>query len=104
MDARQARLERTHRWRQAAVWAPVVWLPLALFWLLTGRAPLAVAIALAGVVFAGIARLVVWAGRCPGCGVPTRSSPAGFRALWDEMRCAACGLSLFELRRSRARD
>ena len=104
MASERTRLEFLRRWRQAAVWSPVVWLPLVVYWILTDRAPLAIAFFLAGLAFVGIARTVVWLARCPRCEVPFRDTPAGFRRAWDETRCEACGLSLFELRRGRARD
>lgn len=104
MDARQAKLERLFRWKQGAIWSPLVWLPLVVYWLLTGRTPLAIGLAIAGLAFVGVARLVVWSARCPACETRFRSSEALFRGVWNELRCEACGLSLFELRRGRARD
>ena len=104
MDRRRAKLEGVRRWRQAAAWSPVAWLPLVVYWLSTERAPLAVAFALAGVAFMLIARCVVWSTRCPQCETRFGATPAGFRRIWNDMVCDACGLSLFELRRARARD
>ena len=104
MDPRRAKLEMLFRWKQAAIWSPVVWLPLVVFWLLTDRTPMAIGLAIAGLVFVGLARVVVWSARCPGCEALFRGTPAGFRRVWNELACEACGLSLFELRRGRARD
>lgn len=98
------RLEQLRRFRQVAVWAPVVWFPLALYCLLVDRVNVSIGLGLAGIVFSILARAVVWSARCPACDEPFRSSPAGFRQIWDEASCAACGLSLFELRRGRASD
>ena len=99
MDRRRAKLEQLFLWRQAANWSPVLWLPVGVFWLLTARTPNAIGLAIAGLAFIGVARLVVWAARCPGCGAEFRSIPGGFRRIWGELACNACGLSLFELRR-----
>ena len=104
MDPRRAKLEALHRWKQAAIWSPVVWLPLVVFWLLTARTPRAIGLLIAGLVFVGVARFVFWSARCPGCEAPFRGTPAGFRRAWNELACEACGLSLFELRRGRARE
>lgn len=99
----RTRLEQVHRWKRVATWAPVLWFPLMVFFLLADGVMLAIALGLAGLAFAGFARGVVWASRCPGCGEPFRRSDGGFRQIWNEARCAACGLSLFELRREHAR-
>ena len=104
MDRRLAKLEQLHRWKQAAQWSPVLWLPIAVFWGLTNRGPDAIGLAIAGIVFVGAARLVLWSARCPGCEAPFRETAAGFRRVWNELACDVCGLSLFELRRGRARD
>lgn len=93
------RLEQVWRWRQVAVWAPVGWVPVVLHALLSGRTSLALAIGIAGLLFAGLARSVVWLGCCPGCRARWRESQASFQTVWDEAKCRACGLSLFELRR-----
>ena len=104
MDPRRRTFEALHRWRQAALWSPVVWIPLVLYWLLTDRPLLAVGLVIAGASFAGLARGVVWLARCPGCRRPFREAEAGFRRFWDQSECAACGLSLFGLRRGEAPD
>ena len=102
MDRPRAKLEQLFLWRQAANWSPVLWLPLVVFWLLTGRTPTALGLGIAGLAFIAVARLVVWSARCPGCAAAIRSTPGGFRRIWSELACAACGLSLFELRRGDA--
>ena len=99
MDPRRRKLEGLHRWRQAALWSPVVWIPLVLYWLLTGRPQPAVGLVIAGACFVGLSRAVVWFAHCPGCNRPFREAEAGFRRVWDQAECAACGLSLFALRR-----
>jgi hypothetical protein len=99
MDPRRRKLEGLRRWRQAAVWSPVLGLPLVLYWLLTARPLPAVGLVIAGACFWGLARAVVWSARCPGCERPFREARAGFRHIWDQSQCASCGLSLFELRR-----
>jgi len=104
MDPRQAKLEQLFRWKQIASWSPVVLLPLVVYWGLTGRAAQAIGLAITGGVFFGVARIVVGHARCPACGTRFRDTPAGFRRIWNDLTCEACGLSLFELRRGRARD
>ena len=104
MDPRQAKLEQLHRWKQVANWSTVLWLPLGVYGMLTGRAAEAMGVAIAGLVFFAVARVVVVSSRCPGCETRFRDTPAGIRRVWNEIACEACGLSLFELRRARARD
>ncbi len=104
MDPRQSKLEQLFRWKQAAIWSPVVILPLVVYWGLTERAAQAIGLAIAGGVFVGLARFVVGNARCPGCATRFRDTPAGARRIWNDLTCEACGLSLFELRRGRARD
>lgn len=99
MSGERARLEQLRRWKLAASWAPVVWFPLALFALAFGETRLAATLGLAGAAFAGAARLAVWSARCPRCKEAFRARPGGFRRIWDEAGCLACGLSLFVLRR-----
>ncbi|MBJ18983.1 MAG: hypothetical protein GY910_06125 [bacterium] len=77
---------------------------MAVYCLLVGRVIEAIALGLAGIVFATLSRFVVWCARCPACERPFRSSPAGFRRIGEEASCEACGLSLFELRRRRTDD
>ena len=98
------KLEGLHRWKLFAIWSPVVWLPLSVYWMLTNRSPLAIGFAIAGVAFFGFARGVIYFSRCPECEKAFRDSPVGFRRIWNELCCDACGISLFELRRGRARD
>lgn len=93
------RLEQLRLWRQVAVWAPVLWFPLLVHFLLVDRTRMAIGLGLAGIAFAGCARGRVWIARCPACRKPFRDSEGGFRRIWDEASCAACGLSLFDLRR-----
>lgn len=100
MKSEQARLEQLRRWKLAASWAPVLWFPLGLFALSIGAYPQAAALVLAGIFFAGAARLAVWVARCPRCGEAFRARPGGFERVWDEAGCVACGVSLFELRRT----
>ena len=95
----RARLEQTRRWKQVAIWAPVLWFPLIVYGLSVGRTAAALTLGIAGLIFAGLTRAVVWLGRCPRCAVSYRTTPGGFKRIWDESSCAACGLSLFELRR-----
>ena len=104
MDPRRAKLEQLFRWKQVALWSPVLWLPLVVYWGATARGPRAIGLAIAGGVFIALARFVVANARCPGCETRFRDTPAGFRRIWNDMTCEACGLSLFELRRGRARD
>ena len=104
MDPRRAKLEQLFRWKQAASWSPVLWLPLVVYWGLTERAPRAIGLVIAGLVFVAVARFVVGNARCPGCETRFKDTPAGFSRIWNEMACEACGVSLFELRRGRARD
>lgn len=101
MTREQSRLEQLRRWKQAASWAPVAWFPLLVYLLSIGETRVAATIGLAGGCFAGAARLAVWSARCPRCGESFRKRPGGFRQIWDEAGCAACGLSLFALRRAR---
>ena len=104
MDRVRNALESIHRWRQSASWSPVVLLPLVVYWQLTDRTPLAIGAALAGGAFVLFARGWVYFARCPACETRFGSTPAGFRRIWDDLACEACGVSLFELRRGRARD
>ena len=104
MDRVREGLESIHRWRQAANWTPVVLLPLIVYWHLTDRTPLAIGAVLAGFAFYGFARGWVYFARCPACETRFGDTPAGFRRGWEEIACEACGVSLFELRRGRARD
>ena len=104
MDARRSKLEQLFRWKQAANWSPLVWLPLVVYWVLTARAAQAIGLGIAGLVFVLVARFVVGNARCPACETRFRDTPAGFSRIWNQMACEACGLSLFELRRGRARD
>ena len=97
------RFEQLWRWRRAAAWAPIVWFPLALARLLMDAPIQAVVLGVAGLVFAALARIVVWSARCPACETPLRASPAGGRHFWDDARCGTCDRSLFDLRRARAR-
>ena len=101
MTHERARLEQLRRWKQAASWAPVFWFPLVVYSLSIGETRVAATIGLAGAFFAGAARLAVWSARCPRCGEAFRTRPGGFRRIWEESGCAACGLSLFALRRAR---
>jgi len=101
MTRERARLEQLRRWKQAASWAPVFWFPLVVYALSIGETRVAATIGLAGTVFAGAARLAVWTARCPRCGETFRARPGGFRRVWDEAGCEACGVSLFALRRAR---
>ena len=100
MADERGRLEQLRRWRQAAVWAPVVWFPGVVYGLLVGELALAMTLGFAGLVFAGVARGVVWLGHCPRCDASFGDSAAAFRRVWDHSSCAACGVSLFELRRA----
>ncbi len=95
----RTRLERIRRWRQAAVWAPVFWFPVILTGFALGHFAVALTLALAGFVFAGICGAVVWLGRCPRCNARLGMSSKSFRRIRDAATCDACGLSLFELRR-----
>lgn len=102
MSAERARLEHLRRWKLVASWAPVVWFPIVVFALSVEKPLVATTLALAGAAFAGAARIVVWTSRCPRCSEPFRARHGGFRRIWDEAGCLACGLSLFELRRAGA--
>jgi hypothetical protein len=97
-------LEQLRRWRQAALWAPIVWFPLAIYALIVGSSTASIGIGLAGIVFAGLARGVVLLARCPRCETLFRDSPGGFRRVWDDASCEACSLSLFDLRRGGDHD
>ncbi len=99
MSGERARLERIRHWRQAVVWAPVFWLPFVVYGFATQRTGMALTLGFAGLVFAGLGRSIVWFGRCPGCRVRFGTRPDGFRRIWDDATCDACGLSLFVLRR-----
>lgn len=100
----EAGFERLHRWKQAASWAPILGVPLVIYWLMTDRVTLSIGLLLAGFTFVALARGVVWMARCPGCETRFRDTPAGFARIWNEAACAACERSYFELRRGRARD
>ena len=102
MGSERAHLEQIRRWQQLAAWAPVIWFPVLIFGLLTGRAELAITLGLAGLLFAAAARAVVWVRHCPRCGVHFGSSPGVFRQVWDQVGCLDCGLSLFALRREKS--
>ena len=102
MSGERGRLEQLRRWKLAASWAPVVWFPIVVFALSVAQPRVAATLGLAGAAFAGAARVAVWSARCPRCGEPFRARPGGFRRIWDEAGCLACGLSLFELRRAGA--
>lgn len=95
----RGRLEQLRRWRQAALWAPVVWFPGLVYGLLVGRFALAMTLGLAGLAFTALARGIVWLARCPRCGERFGASDAAFRRAWDAAGCLACGVSLFALRR-----
>ena len=99
MKRERVRLEQVRRWRQAAVWAPVVWFPLLVYGLSVGRTAIALTLGFAGLVFAGVSASIVWLSRCPRCGARYGDRSGGFRRIWDDATCEACGLSLFELRR-----
>jgi hypothetical protein len=101
MTRERAHLEHLRRWKQAASWAPVFWFPIVVYALSIDETGVAATIGMAGMVFAGAARLAVWSARCPRCGESFRARPGGFRRIWEEAGCLACGLSLFNLRRSR---
>jgi hypothetical protein len=100
MSRELRRLEHLRRWKQAASWAPIFWFPLVVFALSIGAMTTALTLGLAGAAFAGAARIAVWSARCPRCGAAFRARPDGFRRIWDAASCAACGVSLFELRRA----
>lgn len=100
MTRERARLEQLRRWKLAASWAPVVWFPIVVFALSVAQPRIAATLGLAGAAFAGAARLAVYRARCPRCGEAFRARSGGFRRIWDEAGCLACGLSLFELRRA----
>ncbi|MBY0398866.1 hypothetical protein K2X89_01125 [Myxococcota bacterium] len=100
MSTDRDRLEQLRRWKLAASWAPVAWFPVVVFALSVEQPLVAATLGLAGAVFAGAARAAVWSARCPRCGESFRARPGGFRRIWDEASCLACGVSLFELRRA----
>lgn len=100
MTHERRRLEQLRRWKQAASWAPIFWFPLLVFALSLGATGTALTLGLAGAAFAAAARFAVWSARCPRCGAAFRARPDGFRRIWDAASCAACGVSLFELRRA----
>ncbi len=95
-------LEQIRLWRQLAAWTPVICFPVLIFGVLTGRTALAITLGLAGLLFAGAARVVVWSRHCPRCGVRFGSSSGVFRQVWDQAGCLDCGLSLFALRREKS--
>lgn len=99
MQSEQARLEQFRRWKQAALWAPVLWFPLVVYSIAMRESRAALVLGLAGLVFAVLARGVVWLGRCPRCACQFRATTKAYEAIWDASRCLACGLSLFEMRR-----
>jgi hypothetical protein len=99
MIAYRGPLEQLRRWRQAAVWAPVLWFPIILTAFALDELRLAIAGVFAGSLFAAICVAVVWFGRCPQCTARFGDSSETFRHFWDDATCHACGLSLFELRR-----
>ncbi len=104
MDRLRVVLEGLHRWRQAAVWSPILILPALIWGLSTGRVVLALTGAIGGLVFNGLARARVAMARCPVCGERFGHTPAGYRRIWHDLACATCGRSLFDLRRDRARE
>lgn len=95
----RARLEQLRRWKLAASWAVVAWFPLAVYLLSIGRMRPALTLGFAGAVFSAAARAVVFSARCPRCGEAFRTRAGGFRRIWEDSGCIACGLSLFALRR-----
>lgn len=99
MGPQQQRLEQFRRWKQAALWAPVFWFPLVVYSMAMKETRVALILGLAGLVFALLARGVVWLGRCPKCEARFRATPKGYKTIWDASTCLACGLSLFSLRR-----
>jgi hypothetical protein len=99
MTPQRARLEQIRRWRQAAVWAPVLWFPIILTAFALGELRLAIAGLLAGLLFAGMCVAVVWFARRPRCSARFGDSSVTFRRFWDDATCHGCELSLFELRR-----
>ena len=99
MADERAGFEHFRRWRQAAVWAPVLWFSLAITGFALGWSGLAIVLILSGLVFTGMCCAVVWFGRCPSCNARFGESTRAFRRFWDDATCDACALSLFELRR-----
>ncbi len=47
-------------------------------------------------VFSLLLRAAVYWGSCPRCGVRFSGDPGGFKAVWEEQECLACGLSLYD--------
>jgi hypothetical protein len=86
--------------RRTQAWAPIVWFPIAIALVAASGFVPAVGVGLAGITFGGMLRAWLRAARCPRCSARFGDSVEGFTALMDESRCASCGLSLFELRRS----
>jgi hypothetical protein len=100
MDRLRVVLEGLHRWHQAAVWSPILILPMAFWGLATGRIDLALTVAIGGVVFNGLVRARLAFARCPACGVRFGHSAERYRRLWRDLACDRCDRSLFDLRRA----
>ncbi len=85
-------LARIQLFRQLSGWGTVVWFPLVLVLISTGRATVAVALAIAGGVFSGLLRLAVALASCPRCGERYLDMEKGFHGIWQHDRCEGCGL------------
>lgn len=94
------RFEQLHRWRMAAAWAPMFWMPVVIYGISTQRLALGMSLGLAGFAFALVARAAVWLRRCPECGEHFGATPEEFETIWEDSGCRACGVSLFRLRRA----
>ena len=102
MGRERQHLEQIRPWRQLAARTPVVWFPVLIFGVLTGRTALAVTLGLAGLLLSGAVRAIVWSRHSPRCGLHFGSSTGVFRQVWDQAGYLDCGLSLFTLRRGKS--
>ncbi len=88
-------LTRVHYLRQASAWAAVVWFPVVVGTVSVGASSLALGVGFSGAAFSAILRVVVATSRCPRCKGRYLGMGGGYRDIWHNDRCAACGLSRY---------
>lgn len=94
-DHERSALARIHGIRQVSGWATVAWFPLILSAVALGYHYSAVGIALAAALFSGLLRLAVAWTHCPRCQERFASHSSGLREIWQNDRCAGCGLQRY---------